>query len=114
MEDMREFYDSIDVLLFPSFSEGYGQVILEACCRGVPVLTKDFPAFHESGGSGAFYVGKKDYFCADVWMNKIKRIQNDHLEAKNQAYEWALEACDRQVKETENFIEFLHQVVSSN
>ncbi len=114
VEDMREFYDSIDVLLFPSFSEGYGQVILEACCRGVPVLTKDFPAFHESGGSGAFYVGKKDYFCADVWMNKIKRIQNDHLEAKNQAYEWALEACDRQVKETEHFIEFLHQVVSSN
>ncbi len=57
MEDMREFYDSIDVLLFPSFSEGYGQVILEACCRSVPVLTKDFPAFHESGGSGAFYVG---------------------------------------------------------
>ena len=59
-------------------------------------------------------MGKKDYFCADVWMNKIKMIKDDHFEAKKQAYEWALEACDRQVKETENFIEFLHEVVSSN
>ena len=113
VDDIRQFYDSIDVLLFPTFSEGYGQVVLEACSRGVPVLTKDFPSLHESGGSGAFYIGKKDYFCADVWMDKINQIKSTHFESKNQAYEWALEARQRQEKETENLIVFLDEVIAS-
>ncbi len=113
VDDIRQFYDSIDVLLFPTFSEGYGQVVLEACSRGIPVLTKDFPSLHESGGSGAFYIGKKDYFCADVWMDKINSIKSTHFQAKNQAYEWALEAQKRQKKETENLIAFLREVIAS-
>ena len=32
------FFDSIDVLLLPSFSEGYGLTVLESLCRKTPVI----------------------------------------------------------------------------
>ena len=59
------------------------------------------------------FIGKKDYFCADVWMDKINQIKSTHFESKNQAYEWALEARQRQEKETENLIVFLDEVIAS-
>lgn len=114
VEDMKDFYDGIDVLLFPTFSEGYGQVVIEAACRGVPTLTKDYPALHESGGTGAFYVGKKDYLKEDIWMQKINTIQEEYSDSQNKAYKWSLDAQQRQEKELNNFINFLVDISSSS
>jgi len=111
VDDMRNFYDTIDVLLFPTFSEGYGQVVLEAACRGIPTVTKDNPALHESGGTGAFYMGKKDYPSADLWMDKIDAIQDEYLTAQMNAYEWALEAQERQAFELKKLTEFLSDIL---
>ena len=38
---LRERYQAADVLVFPSFFEGYGLVILEALACGLPVITTD-------------------------------------------------------------------------
>ena len=40
-EDMQELYAGMDLFLFPSIYEGYGNVLLEAECEGVPCLTSD-------------------------------------------------------------------------
>jgi glycosyltransferase involved in cell wall biosynthesis len=37
--DIDEFFDDIDILVLPSFSEGFGIVQLEAMSRGIPVIS---------------------------------------------------------------------------
>lgn len=43
-EALRERYQSSDVLVFPSFFEGFGLVILEAMACGLPVIASDATA----------------------------------------------------------------------
>jgi len=40
-ESLRKLYGQCDALLFPSFFEGYGLIILEALAAGLPVLASD-------------------------------------------------------------------------
>ena len=41
MEDLRPFYSALDILVFPSISEGFGLVPLEAAACAVPSLVSD-------------------------------------------------------------------------
>jgi glycosyltransferase involved in cell wall biosynthesis len=45
---VSEYYCASDVLLFPSFSEGFGNVIVEAQSFGLPVVCSDIPAHREA------------------------------------------------------------------
>ncbi len=47
--DLTTFYQSIDILLNPSLSEGLPTVNLEAMSFGVPVIGSDIPGNRESG-----------------------------------------------------------------
>ncbi|WP_225370026.1 glycosyltransferase [Methanobrevibacter arboriphilus] len=38
-EDMVDFYNSLDVFVFPTIMEGYGMPIVEAMACGKPVIT---------------------------------------------------------------------------
>lgn len=40
-EDMNDFYNSLDVFVFPTIEEGYGMPIVEAMACGKPVVTLD-------------------------------------------------------------------------
>jgi glycosyltransferase involved in cell wall biosynthesis len=48
-----ELYNAADVLLFPSFHEGFGLPVLEAMACGLPVVTSETPALLEAGGGAA-------------------------------------------------------------
>ncbi len=48
--DMPGFYSSMDLLLFPSSHESFGNVLAEALIHGLPVLVSDLPAFEEIHG----------------------------------------------------------------
>jgi glycosyltransferase involved in cell wall biosynthesis len=50
-----ELYNAADVLLFPSFAEGFGWPVLEAMGCGTPVVASDIPALCEVGGEAALY-----------------------------------------------------------
>jgi len=65
-EYLATFYNAIDVLLLPSFGEGFGLPLLEAQSCGVPVITSDHSAMREMCGAGWLVQG-------DPWW------QNDHL-----------------------------------
>ena len=41
VSDRKDFFHSIDLFVFPSYSEGLGLVLLEAMSYGVPCLTRD-------------------------------------------------------------------------
>lgn len=49
-EDVANFYQVADAMLFPSRQEGFGIPVLEAALARLPVFATDLPPFHESGG----------------------------------------------------------------
>lgn len=51
-EEMRTLYNSMDVFMNCSASEGYGLPIIEAQACGTPVIVNDFSAMAEIGGVG--------------------------------------------------------------
>jgi glycosyltransferase involved in cell wall biosynthesis len=75
-----------DVLVFPSLTEGYGLVILEALSRGLPVITT-----RNTGGPEVIRDGREGYFVpirsADAIAEKLAQLAGDHdlLEAMSEA-----------------------------
>ena len=53
--DMAAFYSSMDLVVFPSDHESYGNVLAEALINGLPVLASDLPAFAEIHGDKATF-----------------------------------------------------------
>ncbi|MFC1923158.1 glycosyltransferase family 4 protein [Chloroflexota bacterium] len=55
-EVISDFYQISDILLFPSYHEGFGIPILEAGLSRLPIFASDIPPFHESSaGSANFF-----------------------------------------------------------
>lgn len=60
-EDMRSWYQSLDVLMAASYGEGYGMPIVQALACGVPVIGTDCSAISEKilPGCGWLVAGQK-------------------------------------------------------
>lgn len=59
-ERLVELYNAADVLLFPSFYEGYGWPPLEAMACGTPVVTSDAPSLMELIGDAGLMAPARD------------------------------------------------------
>lgn len=58
VKDIQHFYQSVDLFLFLSAYESFGNVVAEALMTGLPVLTSNVPAFREiHGGDPLFEMG---------------------------------------------------------
>jgi glycosyltransferase involved in cell wall biosynthesis len=55
-------------LLFPSFAEGFGYPLAEACRMGVPTISADLPVYREFIDSGPLYLDPLD---GPGWKNAI-------------------------------------------
>jgi glycosyltransferase involved in cell wall biosynthesis len=76
-EEASVVYASADVFLFPSISESYGNVVLEALASGLPCVVAD------GGGSRDFIEpGKNGFLCrpndADDYVDKIDILLKDN------------------------------------
>lgn len=45
--DRKKIYDNLDVILYPSYSEGFGRVAMEAASNGIPTVASNLPCFLE-------------------------------------------------------------------
>ena len=78
-QQLSILYASADVFLFPSISESYGNVVVEAMASGLPCVIAD------GGGSRNFIQqGENGFLCppnqADDYLDKITKIlQDDNL-----------------------------------
>ena len=43
VSDVEKYFAAIDVLLFPSYREGFGNVVMEAAAMGTPAIISDIP-----------------------------------------------------------------------
>lgn len=110
VEDIVDFFDSIDALFMPSMIEGYGQVAHEALIRGIPVLTKRFPTIEEATIGHALFVEPENYHDISKWREGLDTIFKNQEYWKTVSSAAALELKDRQDEETEKFIEFLENL----
>lgn len=64
IDDVAGFYQSVDLFVFLSAYESFGNVLPEALLTGLPILTSNIPVFEEiHGGEKAFCLGNPDNYA---------------------------------------------------
>lgn len=74
--EMAKLYNIADVLLMPSFAEGFGWPILEAMACGIPVVCSDIGVFHELFDGAALFTNPYDISDLERKVNMIFNEQN--------------------------------------
>jgi glycosyltransferase involved in cell wall biosynthesis len=75
-EEVAEFYQLADALVFPSRQEGFGIPILEAALARLPIFATDLPPFRESAGPWATLFSPKTP-PPEVAQAILKLLQTD-------------------------------------
>lgn len=60
LEEMAAIYRQAEMMIYPSFFEGFGIPILEALFSGTPVITTQGGCFSEAGGTYSAYINPTD------------------------------------------------------
>ncbi len=55
-DEVQAIYQMAEVMVYPSFFEGFGLPVLEAQASGCPVITSNTSSLPEAGGDGALYI----------------------------------------------------------
>ena len=58
---VKDLYSAATLLIFPSYTEGFGWPIAEAMASGCPVITTAEAPMTEVGGEAAFYIPKRPF-----------------------------------------------------
>jgi glycosyltransferase involved in cell wall biosynthesis len=74
LDALVQAYNAADVLLFPSFYEGFGLPVLEAMACGIPVITSNVSSLPEVAGDAAILVEPTD---VPAMVEAILRLKND-------------------------------------
>jgi glycosyltransferase involved in cell wall biosynthesis len=91
--DKRQYFDEIDVFLFPTKSESWGLVLNEALAWGIPVITYDRGCTAMVVGAGAGLLLDREKSFADQAALQIERWMDD-----NEAYQRASVAAVAQAQ----------------
>jgi len=113
VKDIQTFYDEIDVFLFPSAAEGYGQVATEAISRGCPVICKQYPTIEEASGNGAKYVNREEYLNMEAWNQALHDVKDNYPKWLNQTEQTKQHLHQRQTHESKSLKAFLESIVNS-
>lgn len=75
-EEIECLYAHCRFVVFPSFTEGFGLPIAEACGRGIPVLASDHPVMREVGGVYCRYFSPTDASSLTEVLEETDRDEN--------------------------------------
>lgn len=97
--DMREYYSAIDVLVHPTYREGFGMVIQEAGALSIPVITTKIPGASEVMVDGESCVLVESKNTEDLKLAMLRFIDNNELVSSlgNSAYQRTKQLYDRRI-----------------
>ncbi len=72
--ELQAIYQMAEIMVYPSFFEGFGLPILEAQASGCPVITSNTSSMPEAGGEGACYIDPAN--STEIGL-AIRNILND-------------------------------------
>jgi glycosyltransferase involved in cell wall biosynthesis len=110
VKDMPSFYEALDMMLFLSAHESFGNVLVEALLTGLPVLTSTVPAFDEiHGGEADFVLGDPaDY---KVIRSNFLKALDDFTALAEKAYEMSTSVKEKfDVKHHLNKMEKIYEI----
>lgn len=93
LENVQQYLMDADVFLFPSYTEGFANALLEAMATGLPVIATDVGAnkeMLETAGGAIIPVGRSDLLCAEL------EKMNARSELRQQASAWNLQKVKAQ------------------
>ncbi len=96
-EYMVQFYNAMDVLLMPSYGEGFGIPLIEAQSCGTPVITNNWTSMPELCGSGWLTEGSRFWTPFGSWQS---RPDTESI------YDCLAKACKSGKRERDNAREF--------
>ncbi len=96
VDDAERYYAAMDILIFPTYHEGFGSVSIEAEAMGVPVVGSDVPGPQDAiiDGKTGFLVPAKD---ANALLNKVELLVKDKTlrdEMGKESYKFSVENFD--------------------
>ena len=109
VEDINDFYQSCDIVLFPSKFEGYGMTPIEAMIAGTVVVSSDHPAVHEAIGAAAPRLPA--WGDPDEWIQTIVEILENPDPWKELIAERVAFVKERQTEELQNLNALLRRCV---
>lgn len=97
VSDIERYYAAIDVLVLPSYREGFGNVVIEAGAVGTPAIVSDIPGPTDAidRGNTALVVPAKDITALKEAMQRIYKM--DYMAMGHRAAQFAKEKFDSNV-----------------
>jgi len=71
IDELKAIYQMAEVMVYPSFFEGFGLPVLEAQASGCAVITSNISSLPEAGGNGAIYINPEDISQIGYSINSL-------------------------------------------
>ena len=88
-EGLQNLYAQSTCLIAASYGEGFGLPLIEAAQKGIPIIARDIPVFHEVAADGAFFFsGESDQDLArdiEAWL----RLYAQHQQPSSSNMHWS-------------------------
>ena len=98
-EDMRKYYAAMDVLVHPTYREGFGMVIQEAGALAIPTITTNIPGASEvmEDGVSCVLIPAKDAAALKEMMESLLCDEERVNTLGQAAYERTMKLYERQI-----------------
>lgn len=110
VKDVQNYYALMDLLVMPSYREGFGNVNIEAAAMGVPVVASDIYGCRESVNNGHTGILVRPKSAEALYNGLIRLIEDKALRAKLSAEgpSWAEKYFDSRKLWQELLMEYLN------
>lgn len=99
VNDVNKYYAAMDVFLFPTYREGFGEVSIEAQAMGTPVITTNVPGPADSVEEmiGGIHVNSRDKEALLMAMKNIYENKNELVKSENEIVKWVKDHFDAKI-----------------
>lgn len=107
LEEMAAIYQKAEIMMYPSFFEGFGIPILESLFSKTPVITSKGGCFSETGGAHSIYINPLSVSELTEAITKVESNPSLQIQMAEEGYKYAQNFTDEKVAQS------LHKIYTS-